>query len=92
MLVAIVALLAVAGTVVGISVLGGNEPAVPTEPSVEATEEVKADDWLREALAEESERVIELNEDLKITEGFEVNGTKTLKGMDRAEYFSVLLI
>ena len=79
-LVAIVALLAVAGTVVGISVLGGNEPAVPTEPSVEATEEVKADDWLREALAEESERVIELNEDLKITEGFEVNGTKTLVG------------
>lgn len=80
-LAAIVALIAVAGTVIGISVLGGNEPAptVPTEDTV-ATDPTSPDEWLREALAEESERVIELNEDLKITEGYEVNGTKTLTG------------
>ncbi len=38
------------------------------------------DDWLREALAEDSTRTIELNEDIKATEGYEVNGNKTLVG------------
>lgn len=38
------------------------------------------DKWLREALADESTRTIELNEDIKATEGYEVNGTKTIVG------------
>ena len=38
------------------------------------------DKWLREALAEDSTRTIELNEDIKATEGYEVNGTKTIVG------------
>ncbi len=38
------------------------------------------DEWLRKALAEESTRTIELNEDIKATEGYEVNGTKTIVG------------
>lgn len=38
------------------------------------------DDWLRKALAEDSVRTIELNEDIKATEGYEVNGTKTIVG------------
>ena len=39
-----------------------------------------SDKWLREALAEDSVRTIELNEDIKATAGYEVNGTKTLVG------------
>lgn len=38
------------------------------------------DEWLRKALAEDSVRTIELNEDIKATEGYEVNGTKTIVG------------
>lgn len=38
------------------------------------------DEWLRKALAEDSVRTIELNEDIKAEKGYEVNGTKTLVG------------
>lgn len=78
-LIALVAVIAVAAGACGIMMLSGSEPA-PTEPTGESVIEGNEDDWLREALAEDSVRTIELNEDIKAVEGYEVNGEKTLVG------------
>lgn len=75
----ILVVIAVAAASCGIMMLGGSGDT-PTEPTGESTSTVNADDWLREALAEDSVRTIELNEDIKAIEGYEVNGEKTLIG------------
>jgi len=60
----LLAVLLIGGIGAAVALLGGGED----------------DAWLRKALADESVSTIELNEDIKATEGYEVNGTKTIVG------------